>query len=284
MRSLGLLAVIAVASVAPPAAVSSGSVEIAALQVTLRSRALYHGPVTGHAGPRTEAAVEVLQRRLGVSVDGVFGKETLARLYPYGRPVLGARLLSVGSKGYDVALLRVQLAFHGFPSGRFSSAFTARTARAVIRFQRFAGVPATGIAGPLTARALLAPPQASPIRLAWPVPTWITSGFGLRGARFHAGVDFAATLGQPVTAPGSGRVVYAGWRDGGWGNAVMIAHGKGVRSLVAHLSRVDAHVGDTVRVGEAVGLAGTTGESSGPHVHLEVRVRAAYVDPMTALG
>jgi murein DD-endopeptidase MepM/ murein hydrolase activator NlpD len=63
----------------------------------------------------------------------------------------------------------------------------------------------------------------------------------------------------------------------------MIAHGGGVRSLVAHLSRVDVRVGDHVRTGAVVGLAGSTGDATGPHVHFEVRVRGAYVDPMTAL-
>jgi murein DD-endopeptidase MepM/ murein hydrolase activator NlpD len=256
---------------------------IAAVQITMRSRLLYRGPVTGHADERTSAAIAILQRRLGVTVDGVFGPQTRSRLFPYGTPVLGKRLLTVGAKGYDVALLRVELAFHGFPSGPFSSLYTARAARAVLRFQRFAGLPTTGMAGPLTAKALARPVTVSPRHLSWPVAAAITSGYGLRGARFHAGVDIVAGMGTAVGAPGSGEVVYAGWRSGGWGNAVMIAHGGGVRSLVAHLSRVDVRVGEHVRTGSVVGLAGSTGDASGPHVHFEVRVRGAYVDPMTAL-
>ena len=106
------------------------------------------------------------------------------------------------------------------------------------------------MAGPLTARRSARRVPVSPLRLSWPVATSITSGYGLRGARFHGGVDMVAGLGTPVAAPGSGEVVYAGWRDGGWGNAVMIAHGGGVRSLVAHLSRVDVRVGDRVRTGD----------------------------------
>jgi murein DD-endopeptidase MepM/ murein hydrolase activator NlpD len=279
-----LATAIAGATAAPPAdAGVTVDPRIAAVQITMRSRLLYRGPVTGVVDGRTTSAIAILQKRLGVAADGIFGPQTRARLFPYGTPVLGTRLLKVGSKGYDVALLRVALAFHGFPSGPFSSVYTARTARAVLRFQRFAGLPTTAMAGPLTAKALRTPVPLSPRRLSWPVATSITSGYGLRGARFHGGVDIVAGLGTPVGATGSGEVVYAGWRDGGWGNAVMVAHGGGVRSLVAHLSRVDVHVGDRVRTGQQLGLAGATGDASGPHVHLEVRLRGAYVDPMTAL-
>ena len=278
-----LVAALAAAAPAPAAAAGSLDPRLAALQVTMRSRLLYRGPVTGVPDGRTEAATAILQERLGVSADGVFGPQTLARLFPLGQPVLGKRLLTVGTKGYDVALLRIELALHGFPSGKFTSLYTWRTARAVLRFQRWAGLPQTAMAGPLTARALGAAPVVSPRRLAWPVAAAVISPYGLRGARFHGGIDIVAALGTPVGSPGAGEVVWAGWRPGGWGNAVVVAHGDGVRSLVAHLSRVDVHVGDRVRTGEQLGLSGSTGDSSGPHVHFEVRVRGAYVDPMTAL-
>jgi len=288
MRAVAVASLVAaLAAAAPaPAAAGPGTVDprIAALQITMRARLLYRGPVTGFADDRTVAATAILQERLGVAPDGVFGPRTLGRLFPLGRPVLGKRLLTLGATGYDVALLRVQLALHGFPSGKFTSLYTARTARAVLRFQRWAGLPQTAMAGPLTARALQAAPVVSPMRLQWPVAAPVVSPYGLRGARFHGGIDIVASYGTPVGSPGAGEVVWAGWRPGGWGNAVVVAHGGGVRSLVAHLSRVDVHVGERVRTGETLGLAGATGDASGPHVHFEVRVRGAYVDPMTALS
>ena len=231
-----LVAALAAAAPAPAAAAGSVDPRLAALQVTMRSRLLYRGPVTGVPDERTAAATAILQERLGVSADGVFGPQTLSRLFPLGQPVLGKRLLTVGAKGYDVALLRIELALHGFPSGKFTSLYTWRTARAVLRFQRWAGLPPTAMAGPLTARALRAAPVVSPRRLAWPVAAAVISPYGLRGARFHGGIDIVAALGTPVGSPGAGEVVWAGWRPGGWGNAVVVAHGDGVRSLVAHLS------------------------------------------------
>ena len=288
---LGLAVVVSVAgALALPAAATTKcgcgpDPSLAALQITMRARLLYRGPVTGLDDARTAFAVRTLQQRLGIVPDGVLGPKTLGRLAPMGPgpSILGRRLLTVGDKGYDVALLRVELALHGFPSGKFTSVYTARTARAVLRFQRWAGLPQTAMSGALTARALQAPPAVSPVQLAWPVASAVTSGYGLRGARFHAGIDLVAPLGTPVQAPGSGEVVWAGWRDGGWGNTVMIAHGDGVRSLVAHLSRVAVRVGQWVRTGERVGLSGSTGDATGPHVHFEVRLRGAYVDPTTAL-
>ena len=167
--ALALSGLLVVGVTSPVAAASGPNPAIAALQITMRSRLLYRGPVTGVSDERTALALRALQRRLGLPADGIFGPQTRSRLFPLGTPVLGARLLTLGSKGYDVALLRVELALHGFPSGRFSTLYTPRTARAVLRFQRWAGLPQTAMAGPLTAGALRAPPAVSPEHLAWPV-------------------------------------------------------------------------------------------------------------------
>jgi murein DD-endopeptidase MepM/ murein hydrolase activator NlpD len=70
---------------------------------------------------------------------------------------------------------------------------------------------------------------------------------------------------------------------GGWGKLVIVAHKRGVESMYAHLSRIDAHVGEKVQSGERLGLVGATGDAAGPHLHFEVRVRGAAVDPVPAL-
>jgi murein DD-endopeptidase MepM/ murein hydrolase activator NlpD len=141
-----------------------------------------------------------------------------------------------------------------------------------------------GIAGPATLGALTAAPPTAPLALDWPVPTPVMGDpFGPRGNRFHSGIDLPAATGTPVYAARGGQVVYAGWRAGGWGFLVTIAHGSGERTMYAHLSRIDVRVGVRVAQGVRVGAVGATGDASGPHLHFEVRVRGAAVDPVPAL-
>jgi len=267
-----------------PTALAAGNPEVAALQVALRAKGLYRGPVDGVAGHGTARGIRVLQRRAGLTVDGIAGPRTRRALGRFGRPALGRRVLATGAAGWDVAELQFMLAAHGFPSRAFDGAFGARTAAALRRFQRWAGLSSDGRAGPATIAALRAPPAVSPLRLAWPVRAPLGDRFGPRGARFHSGVDFPARAGTGVTAAGAGRVTYAGWLPGGWGKLVSIAHGHGVRTLYAHLARVDVRVGDRVGAGFQIGLVGASGRSSGPHLHFEVRLRGAAIDPLTALG
>jgi murein DD-endopeptidase MepM/ murein hydrolase activator NlpD len=111
-----------------------------------------------------------------------------------------------------------------------------------------------------------------------------SSNFGSRtdpflgSAAFHAGVDFRAPTGRRVTATGAGRVVAAG-RAGGYGNMVEIDHGKGISTRYAHLSRIDVEVGEEVAVGDVIGRVGSTGRSTGPHLHYETRIRGTAVNP-----
>jgi murein DD-endopeptidase MepM/ murein hydrolase activator NlpD len=281
-----LVPLVLVLALALPAgrASAAGSSAIAALQVALDARHLYAGTIDGVPGSATTVAVRRFQRRAGLPVDGVVGARTRAALGRYGRHALGSRPLARGAFGWDVAQLQFLLAWHGFPSGTFDGRLGPRGAAALGRFQAYAGLPPDGVAGPATIAALHAPRPISPIALAWPLQAPIGDPFGPRGNRFHAGIDLVAASGTPIAAAGSGRVVWAGFRPGGWGRLVTIAHGHGVRSLYAHLSRVDVRVGQSVATGQRVGLVGATGDATGPHLHFELRVRGAAVDPLTALG
>lgn len=269
------------ASAGPAAA--AGDAGVAALQVGLRAKGLYAGTVDGVLGPETTEAVRKLQRRAKLAVDGVPGTHTRKALGRFGRPALGARPLAGRVVGWDVAQLQFLLAWHGFPSGPLDGHFGPRTEAAVRRFQLWAGLAPDGVAGASTLAALRTAPPASPIALAWPLAVPVTDAFGPRGNRFHTGVDFPAPTGTPVLAAGAGRVTYAGHLEGGWGLVVTIAHGSGVRTMYAHLSRLDVRLGTRLAAGDRIGLVGATGHATGPHLHFEVRLRGAAIDPLTAL-
>jgi murein DD-endopeptidase MepM/ murein hydrolase activator NlpD len=119
--------------------------------------------------------------------------------------------------------------------------------------------------------------------------TWITSGFGGRadpfggGAAFHKGIDFHASLGDPVMAVADGVVSYAGTRSG-YGNVVEIDHGNGYVTRYAHNSRLLVKVGELVHRGDQVARAGSTGRSTGAHVHFEVWRDGRVVNPSRFLG
>src|SRR6266545_2088652 len=158
------------------------------------------------------------------------------------------------------------------------------SAPASSRSGRRAGTSRHCSSGPPTLAALAASPPTIPLPLAWPLTAPVLGDrFGPRGDRWHSGVDFPAPTGAPVYAARSGRVAWAGWRDGGWGFLVVVAHGHGERSMYAHLSRIDVRLGVWGGQGVRVGLIGASGDATGPHLHLEVRIRGAAVDPLRAL-
>jgi len=277
-----LLALVAALALAP-AAEAMGRPGIAALQVTLRARGLYHGTIDGIKGPMTTNAVRRFQRRRGLVVDGIVGPQTLRALRPYARYRLGQRMVTDGMRGWDVAALQFLIAWHGFPFGAIDGHFGTRTGAALFRYQRWRRIGADGVAGPVTIQALRSPPPRSPLRFRRPVRAGIGDRFGPRGNRFHTGVDFTAWRGDRVAAARPGRVTRAGWTAGGYGNLVVIRHPYRVRSFYAHLSRITVRVGQRVRAGARIGIVGSTGNSTGPHLHFEVRVRGAAVDPLPAL-
>lgn len=116
----------------------------------------------------------------------------------------------------------------------------------------------------------------------------VSSAFGTRwhpllgGYRFHAGIDLVAPVGTQIVATSPGIVAEAGWCSG-YGYCVTVDHGKGYHTLYGHLSRVDVVAGDRVSIGQRLGLVGSTGLSTGPHLHYEVRVNGRSVDPRAYL-
>jgi len=272
-RSFRLAAIVAflwVGLVTPASALSIGSPRVAAIQVGLRAKGLYTGTIDGFQGPETKAAIAALQQT-GVGTDDLAG------------PTLGTRPLSIGASGGDVAQLQFLLAWHGFPNGNVDGALGYRTQSALLRFQRWAGLPPIGIAGPATVAALRAPVPTCPVPLAWPLRVKVGDPFGPRGAGFHPGIDLPAATGTPVRAAAVGRVTFAGPTTGGYGNLVIVKGTGGVATMYAHLSRILAYRGEAVTIGSLIGLVGATGETTGPHLHFEVRIRGAAVDPLPSL-
>jgi murein DD-endopeptidase MepM/ murein hydrolase activator NlpD len=277
-----VLVLVLVATAAGTAA-AVGRSRVAALQVALGARGYYAATIDGIYGRLTERGVRRFQRSRGLVVDGIAGPRTKRALGRLGRPPLGRRILRRGRVGYDVSQLQFLLAWHGFPCGTFDGGFGPRTERALRRFQRWARIGVDGIAGPATYGALRRPLPRSPIRLARPVRAPIGDRFGPRGNRFHAGIDLPARHGAAVRAARRGRVAFAGWDSGGYGFIVSLRHGHRVRTRYAHLSRITVRRGQRVRKGSLLGRVGSTGASTGPHLHFEVLVRGAAVNPLPAL-
>ncbi len=118
----------------------------------------------------------------------------------------------------------------------------------------------------------------------WPVKGWITSGFGKRASPLtgepgrHMGVDIANEVNTPIRATADGIVTYAGW-ESGYGRLIAIEHGYGYSTRYGHCARIDVKVGDEVERGKIIGYVGSTGRSTGSHVHYEVRIHGMPVDP-----
>jgi murein DD-endopeptidase MepM/ murein hydrolase activator NlpD len=131
------------------------------------------------------------------------------------------------------------------------------------------------------------PPPAEPPRprvktdaeLVWPIVGPINSPFGPRWGKFHAGIDIGSPSYQEVVAALDGEVIFAEATKGALGKAVVLQHGKGLRTVYAHLAIIIAHEGDTIRQGQAIGGVGDTGRATGPHLHFEVRKNGIALNP-----
>ncbi len=122
----------------------------------------------------------------------------------------------------------------------------------------------------------------------WPTSGEVTSGFGWRnspwdsGREFHPGIDIANNIGTPIVATADGEVVKSEW-SGGYGNIVQINHGNGIETIYGHNSSILVKAGQSVRKGQMIAYMGSTGRSTGPHAHYEIRVNGTAVDPISFL-
>lgn len=127
-------------------------------------------------------------------------------------------------------------------------------------------------------------PEGGPVgstAFIWPSANHYLSGFDF--VSWHLGIDIAANTGDPVWAADSGTVVYAGWNDSGYGNMVLIDHNNGYVTAYGHLSAIYVTCGSSIYQGQALGAAGSTGNTTGPHIHFEVRQNGGFINPWFVL-
>jgi murein DD-endopeptidase MepM/ murein hydrolase activator NlpD len=286
IRGIGA-AVLIVAVAAVPARADAPPARVAALQVALKAMRLYRGYVDGIRGPLTRRGVIAFQQRRGLRVDGIAGPKTRRALGWRGGPGLESRIMRFGNRGWDVAALQFLLQRAGHGPGRADGLFGPLTRAAVLRAQRAAGIGADGLAGPLTIALLRGDGDDSPsgaVRFLRPVAGPIGDGFGApRSDHRHEGIDFPVPFGTRVGAAGVGTTIFAGYNYGGYGNLVVIQHRLGFTTWYAHLASITSWVGEHVVGGTRIGYVGSTGASTGPHLHFEVRRYDTPVDPAPLL-
>ena len=149
--------------------------------------------------------------------------------------------------------------------------------------RRVLSVPATDKPRRATKKRSL--PNVKPRKgfLVWPTKGTLTSHFGMRNGRKHEGVDIAAPKGTPIHAAAGGEVVFSGWGPTGYGKMVIIKHQHHLTTLYAHNSKLIARKGSRVTQGQKISLMGSTGRSTGPHLHFEVRDDTQPKDPIKYL-
>ena len=286
VRAIGLALVLGLGLLVPATA-QAGRADAAALQVAMRALGLYRSTIDGIAGPLTRNAVRSFQRRRGLQVDGIAGPHTRHALGRRGGPRLGSRPMRNGMRGWDVAALQFLLSSRGYGPGGFDGGFGPNTDAAVRRYLGAAGLAVDGVAGPATLRALRQRRTYSspgdPVRFLRPISAPTGDGFGWVSGRRHTGLDYPAAYGSRVGAAGRGHVVFAGWNSGGYGNLVVVRHRLGFESWYAHLSSVAVSPGQGLVGGNTIGYVGSTGRSTGPHLHFEVRRFGTPIDPVPRL-
>ncbi len=211
------------------------------------------------------------------------------------RVVPTPQVLRMGSVGQAVRDLQRELRRRG-SRAVIDGSFGLGTKRAVQRLQDRFGMIASGVAtAPFLARLGITVHQvaadSSATRVAfqgtmptlvWPASGPINSPFGSRWGRMHLGIDIGAKDGAPVGSAAPGTITHAGW-EGAYGNLVVVDHGGGVTTAYAHLATITVTDRQSVQQGEQLGNVGSTGRSTGPHLHFEVRLGGEQHDPLRYL-
>lgn len=288
VRQIAGVVVLAVTlSLGPAQQAAASSANVAALQVALKAFGLYPVAIDGVKGPFTAHGVRSFQLHRHLSADGIAGPQTRSALGRRGRPALGSRVMHSGDRGWDVAALQFLLQRRGFSPGGLDGGLGAGTRSALMSFQRAAGLTADGLAGNATLSALRrraggpSRTPTGPVRFYRPVNGPIGDRFGAprENGRKHSGVDFVVPYGTLIKAAGVGTTVFAGYNTGGYGNLVVIQHRLGYSTWYAHMSRITSYAGEHVQGGTRIGYVGSTGHSTGPHLHFEVRINNVPINP-----
>jgi murein DD-endopeptidase MepM/ murein hydrolase activator NlpD len=264
---------------AAPARPSPVSDALAAPQRLDRGTSLEPARMPANGKPRKEAAVDGRLSRLEASLDRIEGRQETTLRQMQDRYESKTRQL----RGVFVVLgLK-----HDAPAPATGGPFVPLKLPGEGReFERaLTRVNVARAQAEQLSRALIAIPVRKPV--AGDID--LSSTFGVRVdpflhvAAMHTGLDFRGEVGDPIHATAAGTVTAAGW-SGGYGKMVEIDHGKGLSTRYGHLSQIDVDIGDKIRVGQIVGRMGSTGRSTGPHLHYETRIDGEAVDPQRFLN
>jgi murein DD-endopeptidase MepM/ murein hydrolase activator NlpD len=212
------------------------------------------------------AARDRSRKRAADAVVAVKAVAQLKKDQEAAKAVLDQRITELASEADALAAEQSQL--EDLIRQRQAALEAARRARAAV----------TRTAGSALDRLPTGGSGVSPTGFIWPVQGVLTSGFGPRWGRMHTGIDIAAPAGTPIHVAKAGDVIYAGWLNG-YGNTVVVDHGDGVATLYGHQSRIGSTEGQTLNQGDVLGFVGSTGHSTGNHLHFEVRLDTKPVNP-----